>query len=78
MKLGLYSIRDELVGYGKPFALPSDEVAIREFRNQVNSETPNLLNTNKSDMVLFKLGSYDDQSGEVFPEHISLLRANEV
>lgn len=78
MKLGLYSIRDELVGYGQPFSLPSVEVAVREFRNQVNSETPNLLNTNKSDMVLFKLGVFDTQSGEIIPEHTSLLRANEV
>ena len=78
MIVGLYSIRDELVGFGKPFALPSDDVAIREYKKAVKAETPNDVNTNIPDSVLFALGTFDDQSGEITPRKVQLLRANEV
>lgn len=78
MIVGIYSVRDELVGFGKPFVMPSDDVAIREFKKAVVAEAPNDINTNKADTVLFKLGTFDDQSGAIVSDHIQLIRANEV
>lgn len=76
---GLYSIRDELVAYGPPIALPGDEVAIREFRRLCLSPQLNEVNQNKNDVVLFRVGSFDDQSGEITQIcHVQLLRASEV
>jgi hypothetical protein len=74
----LYSIRDELVGFGKPFALPSDEVAVREYKKAVKADSPNDVNTNIPDSVLFCLATFDDQSGEIVPAKAQLLRASEV
>lgn len=79
MKRALFSVRDELTGYGDPFTLPdNDEVACRMFRSAVLAETPNKINQAKQDMVLFKLGYIDDQSGEITPEKKQILRASEV
>lgn len=78
MTVCIYSVRDELVGFGKPFVMPSDDVAVREFKKAVLAETPNDINTNKADTVLFKLGTFDDQSGAIIPDHVQLIRANEV
>lgn len=70
---GLYSVRDELIGYGNPVSFPSDSVAIREFKILASeSKSP-------QDLVLFKVGSFDDQSGEIVEKvHVQLVRATEV
>lgn len=79
MKRALFSVRDELVGYGDPFALPdNDEVAVRIFTQAVKDEKPNRINQSKQDMVLFRLGYLDDQSGEITPCKEQILRATEV
>lgn len=79
MRRALFSVRDELTGYGDPFTLPdNEEVAIRMFKSAVMAETPNKINQAKQDMVLFKLGYIDDQSGEITPEKKQILRATEV
>lgn len=75
----LFSIRDELVGYGSPFTLPSEEVALREYKKAALHEKPNDVNTNLADSVLFLVGSFDDQSGEIVStEKKMLIRASEV
>ena len=79
MKRALFTVRDELTAYGDPFTLPdNDEVAVRMFRQAVLDEKPNRINQAKQDMVLFKLGYFDDQSGEIVPEKKQIMRASEV
>ena len=67
MKLGLYSIKDTLVGYTTPFCQFSDAVAIRGFATAAQDTTKNNVNTNPGDKELYLLGSFDDVSGEVIP-----------
>lgn len=76
----LYSVRDELVSYGDPFALPGerDDLAKRTFTEFVNSPEPNICNTNVEDKVLFRIAKFDDQSGEIFPCKAEICRATEV
>lgn len=75
----LYSIRDELIGYGNPFSAPdNDALVIRDFKAAVKSPEPNACNQNPEDIVLFKLATFDEQSGEIVPQHTQLLRATEV
>lgn len=61
MILGLYAVQDTLIGFNAPFALNSDEVAERAFRNTITKEP------NATDLRLYKLGTYNDESGEVIP-----------
>lgn len=75
----LYCIRDELVGYGNPFAAPdNDALVIRDFKTAVKAPEPNACNQHPEDVVLYRVGTFDDQSGALAPQHIQLLRANEV
>lgn len=79
MTRALFSIRDELTGYGDPFTLPdNDEVAVRMFRQAVNDSKPNRVNQAPQDMVLFKIAYFDEQSGEITPAKKQILRASEV
>lgn len=79
MTRALFSIRDELTGYGDPFTLPdNDEVAIRMFKAAVLDTKPNRINAAPQDMVLFRLGYLDEQSGEITPAKKQILRASEV
>lgn len=76
----LFCVRDELIGYGDPFAMPGerDDLAKRAFTNAVNAEEPNSANQNPEDKVLFRLARYDDQSGEITPCKEQICRATEV
>lgn len=57
----LYSLKDELVGFGDPVSELSEEVAIRSFTEAVN-ELPAFRKYPK-DYSLYCLGSYDTESG---------------
>lgn len=63
MILNIYTIYDTASGsYGRPFFLPSDGLAIRQFGDEVNRpEETNILYKHPSDFILFKLGSFDDE-----------------
>lgn len=62
MILGLYAVQDTLIGFNAPFALNNDEVAERAFRNTVEKEP------NASDLRLYRLGAYNDETGELQPD----------
>lgn len=67
-KKHLYSIRDAAVGaFNDPFAAFADSEATRSFQNLVdNPETQ--LAKHPHDFALFRLGSINDQNGQLQPE----------
>lgn len=66
MKLTFYCVKDELSG---EFLLPglfnSESLAKRSFKTEVNSNP--LWKDNSSDFSLFKLGEFDNETGEIVP-----------
>ena len=72
MKLPMYSYRDRLVGFGKPILDISDQTAIRGFSMQVNN--PNgMENFSPKDYELYRIGTFDADTGIVTPEEIPIL-----
>lgn len=67
----LYTINDRVVGtFGQVLTYPNDETAIRAFRIY-SQNNPDI----KNDLVLYKLGSYDNETAkiEVLESPISLI-----
>lgn len=67
----LYSIRDSLVGFSCPTNFVNDDVAIRHFSHLICYDDQ--ADKNKSYLSLWKVGSYDEDSGAVTYELPSLL-----
>lgn len=64
MKISVYSIRDEKVGFLNPTFEQNDEVAMRNFVHAVqNSDT--ILKSHKSDFKLYKIGVFDTNTGDI-------------
>lgn len=56
-----------MIGFNAPFIMKNDEIAKREYKNFLEG------NKNSEDMRLYKLGTFDDESGEIIaqvPEQI--------
>lgn len=60
------AVRDKQAGvFGQPFCVPAVGLAVRGFSDQVNRrESDNPLNRHPEDFELYRLGSYDDTTGE--------------
>lgn len=75
MKLDVYAVRDAAVGaFMQPFFARSKGEAIRSFTLAVQDEKHDFYR-NPADFALFKLGMWDDTSGELeyspeFPEKV--------
>ena len=78
MKLGMYSIRDKKIGYGDPIILANDEVAVRAFKQWVNSPNENQANQFIEDKELHKLGTFDTDQGRIEPESRFMITAIEL
>lgn len=66
MKFGVYSMRDSVSGlYNNPTFEQNDSVAYRSFKFAVNNN--DFINFNAHDVDLFKLGEFDNETGEFFP-----------
>lgn len=64
MKYGIYSIRDKLTTFMSPVIDMSDGSAIRNFARAIN--TPDgLMDFSPADFDLYKIGEFNDESGEV-------------
>lgn len=64
MKQNVYAIHDGAAGaYLNPIYQHTDGMMIRMFRNAVNDNT-HAFGQNPSDYTLFKIGSYDDETGQ--------------
>lgn len=64
MKTSLYSIKDDLVGFGVPFACDNDAVAMRYF-HQAMVQPNSIYSLNKSQFNLYRVGTFDTESGSL-------------
>lgn len=64
MTYGLYTMKDEKIGYLQVMQDVNDYTAIRNFTHAITAEG-SLSNANKSDFKLYKLGNFDNISGEI-------------
>lgn len=60
-KINLYNVQDVLVGFGSPFAMGNNELAIRAYKGFLTRAQ------NPEDMRLFRVGEMEDETGEIFP-----------
>ena len=67
MKLGIYCIKDTAVGRfsSTPFMLDNDVVAKRTFGLAINSGSQSQVAVCYKDMQIWKLGDFDDKTGEL-------------
>lgn len=66
MILYVYSIRDRLEGFGRPFVCSSDAYAKRDFAAAVNADRGNSpLAFCPADYDLYRLGKFDNDSGMI-------------
>lgn len=76
MKLFIFSVRDRAtVQFGTPMFMVSEGQAIRSFGDEVNrKERENQLYAHSVDFDLYKLGSWDSDSGlfeSIVPEQVA-------
>lgn len=66
MTLGVYAVKDSKTGaFWRPFTHVNDATAHREFSNMVNDRNNDFMQQNYGDLTLYKLGEFDDLSGEL-------------
>lgn len=65
MKMNLYSVRDIKAGFGNPYCMQNDEMAIRDIKLAVNSEKPNIIKQFSEDFQLVRLGTFDTETGNI-------------
>lgn len=61
MKIPVYAVQDVLIGFIAPFTIQNDNIAIREYTNSEKNDP------NSKDKRLFKIGEFDDETGELTP-----------
>lgn len=60
----VYSVRDRLDGFGRPFVHPSDALAKRDFAAAVHGDrVSSALAFSPADFDLYRLGKFDTDSG---------------
>lgn len=69
----LYSVRDELNDFGSVFAAPSDGFARRDFASAVNNPGPSAVSFSPKDFGLYRLGTFDSDTGLIKPEPVPVL-----
>lgn len=72
MIYGVFCIRDSKVGFMTPTIDQNESCAIRNFEYAAQ-RTDSLFNSHPSDFDLYRIGSYDSESGELtscLPEHL--------
>lgn len=68
MKLKIYSIYDTAAkSFAQPFFLHTDAVAIRAFKDNVNSPD-SVINKNPEQFTLYTIGLFDDSQGTILAE----------
>lgn len=66
MKHNVYTMKDIKSCYTHPFVDVNDNVAKRNFSAAINSKY-SVMNFFPEDYILFRIGEYDDQTGELLP-----------
>lgn len=77
MQYGIYAIHDKKIGYMAPFINHSDETAKRSFIAGAQEKEPNAINTYSEDKSLWRLGNFDDNTGELISSKEWLMDAPE-
>lgn len=68
MRVRMFAIRDlKVEAFMTPYFAMTDAQAVRMFGDSVN-EAGSALNRHTDDYSLFRIGEWDDQSGQVLPE----------
>lgn len=67
----MVSVQDSAVGvFGRPMFLRSDGEAVRVFQDEVNrAAEDNMLYRHPDDYSLWRIGTWDDDTGEPIAEH---------
>ena len=66
MKLSVYSIHDSAAkAFIQPFFMHNDGLAIRAFQGNVNSKEPNNISEHPDQFTLYKIGEFDDSTGQI-------------
>ena len=66
MNLNWYSIKDELAEtFFAPMLFERDEIAQRYFAAFINNKENEVINQNPQDYSLFKLGAFDNRTGDI-------------
>lgn len=66
MKVGIYSMRDQLSGFLTPTFELNDQIAIRNFSFAIK-KPDTLLFASAKDFDLMKIGEFDSETGELIP-----------
>lgn len=67
MKLNVYSVHDRKAAvFARPFIAPNDGMALRSYAAAKMDPTTELSKF-PEDFALYRLGSFDDESGELSP-----------
>jgi len=70
MKHGLYSVRDAATEtYNNTFTAPTNAAAMRQFSELAQDENTNV-NRYPDDFVLYRVGTWDDDTGTLIPEEM--------
>lgn len=74
MIYGVYSIRDKLTGYLQPAFEVNDPSAMRNFESGILAvQRGNLLHSHPGDYDLFKVGTFDTDTGLLAPcDHVQI------
>ena len=68
MRLNIYTIFDQASGaYMRPFYAQSDGQALRSFTD-IAQDADHEIGKHPEDYSLFRIGTYDDNKGELHPE----------
>lgn len=68
MKMGVYAIKDTKIGFMNPWLSHNDQTAIRTYKTAQEEIEPNSINTNPEDKELWKLGTFNDNTGHIEAE----------
>ena len=78
MILKIFAIQDvRSEQYGTPMFLSTTGQVIRSIADEVNTNKESMLNKHPEDFILFELGEYDIQTGEIkahTPTQVALLK----
>ena len=73
MKYPVYSVRDVYVGFNQPMTDINDQTAIRSFTYAINNPANDVMHFQPKDYDLYKLGTFDTDTGRLDPEPVPVL-----
>lgn len=73
MKYPIYAVRDIKVGFNQPMTDINDNTAERNFAYAVNNPANGIMNFVPKDYDLYKIGSFDTETGLIESEKVPVL-----